>query len=176
MEFIGFIISVFALIYLFFKQQSIVKYRQNHQEKINDEFDEDESLDEILSIFGKETRGKKEVKTPPPPVPPYRPSSHQVNKQPKKVAASSLENYRLSSQIEKRKIKSPLEGRQIKPSYAQSYEEVASEVKVPYLSLGEERIAGPSRVEIAVRRLANRRDLIIFQEIIDKPKSMRPNP
>jgi len=43
------------------------------------------------------------------------------------------------------------------------------------LRLEEHEKIAPSKVQVMVQRLNRRRDMLVYQEIIDKPKSMRPD-
>lgn len=152
MEIIGFVISLLALFYLFFKQKSL-----EQQEYANDMQDE-----EILK--------NKVVKKAGPPQPP------RVKKS-KKHALPVFEDDRLIRQIEKRELKSAVDHDHLKPKISQRKEvkHLMTPSFHPHL-VGEREEAGPSKVKIALQRLSNKRDLIIFQEIIDKPKSMRLPP
>lgn len=174
-EIIGFIISFLALIYLFFKQQSIARYRQEHPDAFNnEELIEEDPLEEFMSTMEKKRAARKKAQHLPPPPP----SSKKSVQQTKKNSSSSLEDYRLASQIEKRKIKSSLENRQLTSHLHRHLEERASHSIVPSLHhpITDHIETEPSRAQIAIQRLTSRRDLIIYQEIIDKPKSMRLDP
>lgn len=172
-EIIGFIISLLALIYLFFKQQSIARYRQEHPDALREEeTTEEDPLTELMKAIEKETAARKAAQH----LPPSPPKVVRKATQPKLAPiTSSLEDYHLASQIEKRKLKSSLENRSLKSPLGQRLEEKSLHVIPPPHHPGiEEAFVGPSRGEKALRRLSTRRDLIIYQEIIDKPKSMRP--
>lgn len=170
MEYIGFLISLLALIYLFFKQKSIARYRQEHPESFSDQEDvEDDSMTEFIKAIGIEDQRKAIVKLAPPAPP-------KQAKAMRKGAASPLEHYRLESSVEKRQLKSPLEKRQLKPSVKRPMEETSPQILLTPLHLSDAIVVEPSRAEVAIRRLAHRKDLLIYLEIIDKPKSMRPSP
>lgn len=161
MEFIGFIISFLALLYLYFKQQSFVQHQQEKAE-LNQEnkAEEEDPLKEFMKAM--KTRELQEVRHMPPPKPhPKQPKQHR------KSVSSPLEEYRISSSLEKRQLKSALEERKLTPKVGGRF--------LPHHE-GEDQRRGPSRGKLAINRLANRRDLLIYQEIIDKPKSMRPSP
>jgi hypothetical protein len=175
-EIIGYIISVLALIYLFFKQQAVVRYRQEHPELFKDEelTEEDDSLREFLKAIEKESHPKESVVRAPPPPPPRK-----APPPPKKTPlTSSLKEYHLKSQIETRRIKSPIENRRVKTPLVQRYEEMPhATVAHPLDHLAEEvEETEPSRAKIVFLRLSDRRDMVIYHEILDKPKSMRPFP
>jgi hypothetical protein len=169
-EFIGFIISLLALVYLFFKQQSYEHHRQaQSQDFKNEEVDEDDDLKELMKTIDRETAARDTQHLPPRPP--------QIVKQIKKPSSTSFEEYRLASQIEKRQLKSSLENRHLKSKIAQKLEErTLPQIAQPHSHVRDWEEKAPSRARIALGRLSNRRDLIIYQEIIDKPKSMRPPP
>lgn len=129
MEFIGYFISLLALFYLFFKQQSYAKHRQKSLEKVAAE--------------------KKEH-----PVMRHPPKPPHVMKQKRKEEGS----------IEQRQLKSTLESRQIQSSIRKHEEESYHFDKT---------VIAPSRARVALDRLTSPREMVIYHEIIDKPKSLR---
>lgn len=160
MEYIGFIVSILALLYLFYKQMSSARRQHEHSHSIqleNEEWDEeDDPLREFkVAMERKRAAEEKVLKPVPPSLPP------KIYKQPKKT---TLEEYRLTSSLEKRKLKSALEARQ------QKILDNRNEENAAIVSQMEER---PSRAKIAIQRLSNRRDLIIYQEIMNKPLGLR---
>lgn len=181
-EIIGFIISFLALIYLFFKQQSIARYRQEHPEAFKEEeIAEEDPLTELMKAIEKETKAREAARHLPPP-PPKVIQKPKPLKPPPLAASlndyhleSQIERRRVESQVEKRKLKSSLENRTLKSTLSQKLEEKGVHTIPSSHHYGiEEGFTEPSRAEIALRRLTHRRDLIIYQEIIDKPKSLRP--
>jgi len=171
MEYIGFLISLLALIYLYFRQQSLARHRQEHLDaQIYQESDEEDALSEFIKTIQHKTDKKATVQPPPPP------ASKPV-KTIRKDVASTLQAYHLESPLEKRQLKSSLESRQLKSGVRKQAEErAARDIAEAAIHAAESPQAGPSRAKTALRRLAHRRDLAIYQEIIDKPKSMRPFP
>lgn len=169
MEYIGFLISLLALIYLFFKQHSLARHRQQRPDgESHHVVLEDDTLAGLLKAMEHEAEQKSAAKAEPPPPPPSpkQPRPHR------KGAASPLEQYRLESAVETRRLKSALESRQLKPTVRERIEE--PKLITEHLHHADAIPVEPSRAEVAIRRLAHRRDLAIYQEIIDKPKSMRP--
>ena len=165
MEFIGFIISFLALLYLYFKQQSSVQHQQEQAGQMQEaEIEEEDPLKEFMKEMRKRDREQQEVRRPPPPP---KPQLKQPKHQHRKNVASPLEEYRISSSIEKRQLKSTLEERKLIPKVGGRF--------LPHHE-GEDEKRGPSKGKLDINRLANRRDLLIYQEIMDKPKSMRPSP
>lgn len=148
MEYIGLLISILALIFLFIKQQSAP--RQSEETTPYNPEEEDETL---LEFIQKRENAVKKMKPPSPP-------------QIKSRVKPSLEKHRIESEIEKRRIKSELEARQLKPS-------VRAAEDLSHLHLdGLKKF--PSKAEIALKHLGEKKDLIIYQEIIGKPRALRP--
>jgi hypothetical protein len=157
-EYFGFIVSILALLYLFFKQISGARQQhgQSAQSK-NEEWDEgDDPLKEFMAVVERKRAADEIVLRPVPPSPP-----HKMHKQPK---TTSLEEHRLTGSLEKRKLKSSLEARQ------QKIIDNRNEENAAILLQTEER---PSRAKKAIQRLSSRRDMIIYQEIMNKPIGLR---
>jgi type IV secretory pathway VirB10-like protein len=154
-EIIGFVISLLALLYLFMKQNPAPSRRTPAPRDQEEEAVEDE--DDPFREFLKEKEAtEREAKTEEPLPPPSPP---KIAKKPKKPSPPSLEEYRLASQIEERRLKSALADRQLKSRFHHSEE--------------RNRNLRPSQAHLAVQHLTSRRDLIIYQEIMNKPKSLR---
>lgn len=170
-EIIGFIISLLALIYLFFKQQSINRYRQEHPEAfIEEEIEEDDPLKEFMKAIERQKAAREASQHVPPPPPKMAKQSKQIPLYP------SLEDYRMASQIENRQLKSSLENRRINSKLGQRFEELPSHTLAPNLHYpGSGQLVGQTRVGLALKRLSKKQDLIIYQEIIDKPRGLRPH-
>ena len=167
MEYIGFFISLLAVIYLYFRQHSAASRPQEHpSRRMEQEDGEEDPLAEFIHTMKHEAKKK-------PAAPPAPPAVPKQAKPVRKGAASPLEQYRLESAVEKRQLKSPLQNRQLKPTVREHIGD-APQRKPPPLYPSDKTEVRPSRAEVALKRLAHRRDLVIYQEIIDKPKSMRP--
>ena len=171
MEYIGFFVSILALIYLFFKQQSSVTKRDGEPRS---EFgEEDDEEDHSLLEFIQESERKSEKKLPiRPPLPPLPPPPQKQVKHIRKREALPLEQYRLESAVEKRQLKSILESRQLQPPVKKGSD--GADQTVSKSKHADTISAKPSRAEIALGRLADKKEMIIYQEIIDKPKGLRP--
>jgi hypothetical protein len=171
-EVIGFIISLLALLFLFMRQ-SVPPPHLPHPtiRSEEEELMEEDPFKELMRAVQKEAAAR-EAALHPPPVPPA--PTKRAKPSPKGVK-SSLEDYRLASQIEQRQLKSTLESRHLVSRF-HHHEELPARnlaLSTSHLRMEEDKIMGPSRVQLAIQRLADRRDMIIYQEIIDKPKSMR---
>lgn len=164
MDIVGFIISVLALIYLFFKQQAIIQQKREHDEI--DEMMEEQERSVTLPPEKKISPQIKENRIPKPP--------QKMRQEP---PISSLEEYRLASQIEKRKLKSTLENRHLKSnleSRVSRRTEPAPSSFPPHNHHENIPSPSPSRAAKAIDNLKNRKDLIIYQVVIDKPKGLKP--
>jgi hypothetical protein len=146
-EVIGFIISLLALIYIFVKQSMPPKRRAEPSIEQEEEEMED-PLKDFLRSIERESAAREVVPQRKPPPPPKK------KKEQKRTQHLSLEERRLASQLESRRLKSSLEERHL---YKKE----------------EEKPPESSRAQLAIQRLANRQDMLIYQEIMDKPKSLR---
>ncbi len=163
-EFIGFAISLIALVVLYFRNRQEVRYRLEHPEEFKDEevLEEEEEgypLKDFIKKLEKELTEKEKLKHPSPPLPPL-PQSKEHSKR------TIQEDYHLKSAIEQRRIKSILEDRRLKTKLHKPDQEI-SQISP------DEKLLQPSKGLAAIQRLAHRRDLIIYQEIMNKPKSLR---
>lgn len=174
MEYVGFIISLLALFYLFFKQQSDDGSKQEHpDENTNEELTDEEDREAYMRRKKalKEEPIKQDVPSqhlPPPP--------QVVNWSQKLRSLSTSEKWQSRNSIEENRLRSSLEDRYLKSKQRMNTSDVCSISFSRSLRQNDEldRVIKPPRAEMAIRRLSSRRDLIIYQEIIDKPKSMRP--
>lgn len=189
-ELIGFGISLLALVFLYFKNRQALSQRQRHIETVeeDEEVIEEDPLQALMFAMQKEKEKrerKHEVKPrhastrPKQPPPPPRQALVQASK-PEQAASqykelrSPLEDYRLQSTLEKRKVKSALEERRLKSALTHRPQEMSKMGSV-HSHLHEEDYVPPqpSRVELAMRRLAHLPDLIIYQEVLSRPKGLR---
>lgn len=165
MEFIGFFISLLALVYLYYQQYSAATRRrqQRREAGVLDEEAEDDPLRSLMEEMRRreEPRDQRRVLPPPPP---------RKVKHGRKQAKPSLAAYHLESDLETRKIKSRLQNRHLQPSVAKRPEGSV----IDAISLEGKLASSPSKAMDAVERLAHRRDLLIYQEIIGPPRSLRP--
>lgn len=173
-EFIGFAISVLALLFLYFKNRADTIASQEHRGRAKEEdFLEGTHLKDFLKSIEKDIAEKEKPK--PLPSSPPLPALPQIERKHKKASLSALEGRQLTSQLERRKIKSPIENRTIAASISRRYEEASPSGVVPLLhhAYAEEIHHAPARGKAAIQRLAHLQDLVIYQEIINKPKSLR---
>ena len=163
-EFIGFIISLISLIFLYFKNR-----KDNQEEHLNELKNEELEGDHPFKEFVKtrkrdlEARDRRQVHEEPPP-----PPLSKKFKQPKHPTNfSSTENYRIKNSVENRQMTRPLEGQQLKTAFPKR---TLSAIQHP-----EEikEIKKPSKAQAAIHKLPHLRNLVIYQEIMDKPKSLR---
>jgi hypothetical protein len=177
-EFIGLIISIFALFYLFIKQKAPPyqkegppKYRSEreirNEKEMRDQRDMDDPFKEFLKSIGSETLEEEQLRSAPPP----KKKSH-----PKKVHSHTSQEPQFNPAIKEKQSKSPwdtFDNVQIKSkSIHQSRPVRAIALPISHPE-DKKKEALPSRLQSAVGRLSHRRDMIIYQEIMDKPKSLR---
>jgi hypothetical protein len=162
-EFIGFFISLLALIYLYYRQYAIATRRRQQRQEAG--MTEEESEDP-LRVLMEEMVHKDELEKQRQMLPPPLKKAKRVHKK----AKPSLAEYHLESDLEKRKIKSALQKRHLQPSVAKNLEDRVLNT----ISLSSKLTVRPSKAMGALKRLSHRRDLLIYQEIIDQPRSLRP--
>ena len=167
MEYIGFLISLLALIYLYFKQQSFARHRREHPQvraERPEEIEEEDALEDFMQEIG---YSMKKPSTPPPAPPTPTLKTSKKPEVRRKSVESPLTQYRLESAVEKRQLKSTLESRRLEPAVKKHRDDDGH---------AEEMLRHPSKAEKAIKRLQSKRDLVIYQEIISKPKSLRSYP
>lgn len=167
-ETIGFIVSFLSLLYLFTRQNQGVQPR-DHQDNNLDE----RELDDPFNAFLKSLEKDEEVRERPEPIrlPPPSPKKKEFAK---KKHSLSLERGRQVNLNDERPFKGVEERKAQHP--IRSHEEVSRHSTQPISALpGREKNENLSisRIESAVQRLGRRRDLLIYQEIMGKPKSLR---
>lgn len=169
-EYIGFFISILALVYLYIKQSS--PPREGEGTASFNGSEEGEEADDPFSAIMKEMErraavGKVVEKRPKEEVVllPLPPAKSKVVK--KRSSSRSLEERPLTSSLKERELRNSLEKRRGKPKGASSSKNEKI-VLLPPPNHGKK-----SRAADVVSRLAKRSDMIIYQEIIGKPKSLR---
>lgn len=162
-ETIGFIISLIALFFLFIKQKAATMQKRNS----SDYLDEEEAYDPFKEFF-KSIENEEESRTKIQQKPPHPPKKKAS---PKKALSHPKEEYRVAKSLDKRQLKG--DNHPIKPRVL--YEEIPGRIQVHSMHHLDEENVEPkiSRLQSAVERLHHRRDLLIYQEIMKKPKSLR---
>lgn len=159
-EFIGFLISLFAIIFLFFRNV----FLERHPEKVKKRpvpipGSENDTLDEWIRKMESEI-AKEYAPNPPKPQP------EKVKVPPKKLEQKkkNLKEYRLESDIEKRKIESSIENRKLRSEIEQ---------RKPRILYAEDHVKkSPPRILGYIGRLNSLKDLVIYHEIFNKPKGL----
>lgn len=165
-ETIGFIISLLALLYLFVQNKSSSQPRGRPASSQKEEAEED-PFREFLKAMENEAEAREAAQRMPPPPPPVR-------KKERHKKAPPLADRKLVSSIEERHLKSSLEERHIASRFNHR-EDVAGRTLASSLhhrNEGEGKLRA-SRAQSIIQRLSHRRDMIIYQEIIKKPKALR---
>lgn len=170
-EMIGFIISLLALFYLFMKQ-NVPNKQKRHSRKHSHPVDQEEepvndSFQEFLKTMQKEAVAREEFQQMPPP-------ASKKKEHPKKNPPRLPENNRLVSSLEERSLKNPLENRHAKSRFSH-HEDLPGRTLSLSLNHYDEKDEKrkSSRLQSTLRHLVQRQDMIIYQEIIGKPKSLR---
>lgn len=172
-EFIGFVIAMGAMTFLFFKRYREERNRRlNPQEYARRQREQEEDLRKFLRSMNIDVE-EEELEPPeppsqqrPPPIPKQAPIRKPwTNPAPTREMdfASTLDHYKKESAIERRKLKTDIENRAFVPllsgSKAESYEVI--------------RRKSVSRGAALIQTLNSPQDMFIVNEIIGKPLSMR---
>jgi len=169
-EFIGFLISFLALIFLFFKNKREMKANAERHE----EMEEDDPLKEFLKTLDHQ----EEVHAPPPPEKRYIPPPAEPRRRPPSNGSfSSLDTHRLETNVEKRKLATNIEARKLKTSIENRSIGLGIRNRSILLDKSlraEEARAIPkeSRSAGQLGHLASLRQMVIYHEIWDKPKGL----
>lgn len=154
-QIIGYIISFLAFLYLFRKREAPQEPPESEEEsRQTGKVRHSQNFQRHLEREA-EMKKKRLKKMPPPPKNSQYSSEHPLKDH---HLSSELEKRKIKGDVEKRQLRSSLEMRSIAPSYHNEHEENRA----------------PSRAYQMMQRLAHRRDLIVYQEVIGKPKSLRP--
>lgn len=149
-EFIGFLVMLAVILY---SASQGVPPQEELEEKLDKKREEAEQ--ELERILGSE---------PLPPPAPSKPS-FPVKKQKRSSVLSPLQH---------RTLQSPLQTRQLKTKLSQELEERSPENFLQALMHRRQGNQGlPSRIEKRMARLSRLQDLLIYQEIMGRPKGLR---
>lgn len=164
-QMIGWMISLVALFYLFMKHNQAPQQVEHSEELKNKESRTADLLYGARESREKKGARKEENLRSPVALPSVR-----------KRSISPFEENDFSNETEKKPLKKTHAPHLLKSTITQHYEKTPSRVVLkPFIPLIDyEKSSEPSRAHKALQRLNQRSDLIIYQEIIDKPKSLRP--
>jgi hypothetical protein len=171
-EFIGFIISFAALVFLFFKQ----RWEESRRRKNPEQYDEikrrrEEALQNILNGKPIDSLDKPSRSKPKPPSIPKQKQLKKENKNENKREnsfkfKSNLEDHRSASNIEQRHFRYSAD------AYSDS-KIVSHQFRTEYIANAAYRIKRPSKGQLILRNLKSKKEMFIIKEIFDKPKSLR---
>lgn len=182
-DFISFVVSVGVLTFLYFRRKRQEKHRREHPEQ---EEAEEKEREKRLRLFLKSLEGdmeeqEEEMKKPPPPPPEPKVLAHKPRR-------SVKDNFALKTKLEDFKTKTEVEDRQLHTKITQqSFEEfgkrVSSEVMSEDMSMATQADEAyrikveheASRLLKVLEHLPERRYLFVMQEVIGRPKALRPS-
>lgn len=185
-EFIGFIISMAAMIFLLGRRVWEERYRREHPEEFKEEkHKQEETLKHFLKSLDIDMEDEEEdahpkprmekPAVPPPPPPraiqaPAQQKSHRLLQQDQYKFKDKLDSYRQESQIENRKLKNSIHDR-----YKDYKGDRIVSPDMRYMAEAYHAIVKPkpSRANRLVNRLYSRKDMIVYQEIMNPPVGMR---
>lgn len=184
-EFFGFLVSLFALIFLFLKKVSQENQRRQHPEEFKEKKEmERRQVQEFYKALGienalpEELRDEEpvEVKPPPPaPKPVVVPQDHVPDR-------TVTWDYQYQTSIEKFDPHSKIEDRYLQPKITDDsidiYEEdiVSEDMEASDLTERAYEVhfeKQSSKVQSWIGRLDSKRDLLVAHEIFGKPKGLR---
>lgn len=186
LEFIGFIVSMLALVVLMIK-----KVLNERNRRANPELYEREEQEqaERLRAFLNAVHDDMQSDTPSPQpgervraTPSYSPPREQPNQQ-KPSKRTVRDEFTFTSSIADRKLSSTVEKRKLKSSLDEKYHGLGSDrivntditsspVRDAY-QLKPARSFASNRALKTISHLKSRRDLIVIHEILDKPKGLK---
>lgn len=161
-EFIGFFISLIALLFLFFRGRSLEKYRREHPEAFGDEKEEENILIPILQEVNREEEEKEKFFSPKRIQDRGQQDEKPFSKIEKRHLVSNVEKRHLKSELEQRRLKNGLEGRQLATRLSQD----------KTLHLENIQKLDEPRIVQKLKALSHLKDLVIYQAIVGKPKGL----
>lgn len=171
-EFIGFVISLLALLYLFIKQNHSSQHpvRASQRPPVESKDEEEDLFQELIKGIEKERASREAIRHVPPPTPP---KTKKETRAPQ--TSQSLKDYQLKSQIENRQLKSSIEERHLTSKFT-PHEELprrSTTLTIIHPKSDEKVKLRPSRVQLTIERLNKRQDILIYQEVMSRPKALR---
>lgn len=172
-EFIGFIITMGAMVLLFFKRVKEERHRLTHPDEMEEEgLPSDDPIKQFLRTLDgddeeeEERKPKKVIRPPTPPVP------MQMN-QKKSAKKKALSNeFQFQSKLEKHRLNPNLAG--FLPETSIDSRKLGSTLDDRYIeSLYEvHKKESSSYGEKVINRLHSRREMMICHEILSRPKGL----
>jgi hypothetical protein len=168
-DLIGWLVSFFgvlAFMFLYLKQVAEERSSKKHEEEFEERSDEeDEWLKHLAKPQEPIKKGMDRLKPPP-----LNPLSLAASSQ----KISSLREYHLISDIETRSLRSGLADRQLETALTERVEKRSeSDLSQPYPTKRQRQDHLHSRIQKKKQSLSDNQDLIIYHEIIARPKSLR---
>lgn len=178
-DFIGFIISLLALAYLFIRNRSQARQRREHPEMYKGEDEQEDALREFLKSMDMpvDEKPKPVVRRPEA----IQPKVKKVNAH-SKPWKSDIEERRMHSEVEQRRLKSAIDDRRLKTvteerrlesALENRYADPYGETDVGKNAPSYEVIQGPSqrsRVQRILEELPTKKQIVILNEILNRPK------
>lgn len=189
-EFIGFIISLVALIVLYVKRVREDRYRRAHPEEFEGEDKEQgDQLRDFLRSIDMDMEDDKRRPVPPPPKPQQASKQKAVPKKkkepvqsytPARTQKSSSENYQHNTSVEDKKRDSIRDQRRLQMDINERHDDPFGkrqglvDLSKPQSSSYEViKISTRNRALESMKQLKSKKDLVILSEIINPPKALR---
>lgn len=158
-ELIGFAVSLLSLLFLFFRNRRQLSGQGEVEEDSQEGFLSRDPVQAFLKAM-EEEHLKREIPPLPPPTPRIEEKKLKKRSKDEALTKNQRDKHPLPSSLDKRQLISPL----AKPHEVHDVHDVH----------GVEILSRPPRVGLLIERLSDLKDLVVFKEIVDKPKSLRP--
>ena len=182
-EFIGFVISMVALIFLFSKKIfDQRRARLNPEESEREEEEQKRNLKEFLRSLEIDMEDQEQFKPPPPPpkITPPQPPKERPRGQQKPRPASRVLNDPFKAKLEQRQFETAIEKRGFKTNiedrFYQSFDErlLSSDFRKASTDAYDVILFDQTpRIQHLVGQLPSLREMIIIREIIGPPKGLQ---
>lgn len=159
---IGFIISILAFVFLFFRNRLEVKKEQEDSQLIENILAEEEHPN-ILDEVPKRIEGTQNRL-------PAKPLKVHSKKNSSQKAFSRLETHQLQTALEKRHLQSSLESHRLKTEIERRH--LSSSLAKDHENHEEIKRKRP-RIVHMLRQLPHLRQLVIYHEILEKPRGLK---
>lgn len=186
-EFIGFLVSIFTLFFLYIKKNREERRRRQHPEQNeSEEAGSEDALKDFLrslemDMDEMEENQKKQIRQPPspPPLPPVV-NPKKTSTKPEKRLRTVQDEFSYKTKIEDFRQVSAVEERNFQPGITnKQFEDFGAHVVSEDLNVKNARAyqitdsLTESRLSKFVHQIPSRRDLLIYQEIMMRPKAFR---
>lgn len=157
-EFIGFVISLAALIFLFFKKVRDEKFRLQHPEEYEEELHQkEEALKEILKSMQLDVEDEENL-SPPPPRPQHVMKKKYIKPPKAPLTVLQTQKEKEANQYEERTL---------------SDNRIFNKKTINAPAYEVKRLHHSNRGSDLIKSLPSKRDMLIYKEVFGKPLALR---